>query len=88
MIGVLAFLGRLGVPWLRWGMYALAVLVVLVAVRQLHSAVYTNGWNDALAAVARENAEAARVARDTQVTVEQCWNTGGRWDVRSGSCTR
>jgi hypothetical protein len=85
---LLGFFARLGVPWLRYGVYFAAAALVAVALRQMHSSIYTRGWNDALAVVAQENAEAADAARKTQTTVDQCWNTGGRWDVRTGSCTR
>lgn len=49
---------------------------------------YDKGWNDAIHAVAAKNAKAVKDADNARKEVETCFDTGGNWDVESGSCLR
>jgi hypothetical protein len=44
------------------------------------------GWNNALAAVAAQNARAREAAEEVTGDVNQCFDAGGSWDVSTGKC--
>ncbi|MCB1476661.1 MAG: hypothetical protein H6883_07295 [Rhodobiaceae bacterium] len=49
---------------------------------------YRAGWDDAIATVSKMNNEAAAVARKAQSTVDECFDSGGTWNVSTGKCDR
>lgn len=46
------------------------------------------GWNDALAAVAEQNATAKKAANDVKRKLDECFTMGGNWNVSTGRCDR
>jgi hypothetical protein len=44
------------------------------------------GWDGAIAAVSKQNAIAAKAAVKVQLSVDQCFDRGGDWDVTTGTC--
>lgn len=70
---------------------AIALAVVIVgaasAVYALRvNAAYKRGWHDALASVAQINQASADAASKVRVTVDQCFDKGGTWDVVKANC--
>lgn len=48
---------------------------------------YRRGWDDAIAEVRKVDNQVADAASKARVTVDQCFDLGGNWDVSKGSCT-
>lgn len=71
---------------IRFGFYAVAALLVVVFARAAWDLRYQAGFRDALHSVAQQNLAASAAARKLQTTVDQCFDKGGKWDVRSGAC--
>lgn len=72
----------------RAGLIVIAVLVGLAALWLWGNSRYREGWNDALATVSSMNDEAAKAAGEAARTVDQCFATGGSWNVSTGKCDR
>lgn len=81
-----------GLSWVRIGVYALLILSVLGVVAKAYYSWKDHqqkiGWDNALAAVAAQNAVAKKAATDVRNKVDGCFNSGGSWNVSTGSCDR
>jgi hypothetical protein len=71
---------------LRFGLYAALALAAYGVARTAYNAVYERGWNDAILTVSQKNEASARAAREVQLSVHQCFQVGGEWDVAKGLC--
>lgn len=69
-----------GIPW--------SGLAVAGAIAAVLSLAYCAGVEDTKQAVAERNQAAERDAEQAQLSVDQCFDKGGRWDVVKGACNR
>jgi hypothetical protein len=73
-----------------WGMRIAAVVGPLLVAGTVygvwHHKVYSKGWNDALAAVARDDAAAVGRASKMRDQYESCADRKGAWDQTTGRC--
>jgi uncharacterized membrane protein YdbT with pleckstrin-like domain len=81
-------LGWFGVSRIRLFLWTVVVVIVAAAVWQGYSLVWRRGWNSAMTTISKVNEAAALIARETQTTVDGCWDNGGEWNVSTGSCDK
>ena len=60
---------------------------LLAAYGVWHHKVYTKGWNDALAAIARQDAKTIARATEFRAAFKNCRDLGKRWDQTTGQCS-
>lgn len=65
-----------------------AVLAAGAAYAGWHHHVYRQGWNAAVAAIARADKEAIDAALAARATYRACVDAGGVWDPTRGQCRR
>ncbi len=63
------------------------VAALLTAYGVWHHKVYSKGWNDALAAVARADARAVGKATQYRNAFKDCRAQGKGWDQTTGRCS-
>lgn len=74
--------------WVK-AVIALAVLSSLYGgYRVWKHSIWKDGWNDALAAVEKQNEHAREIAQGVRSKLRQCESGGGSWDVSTGTCDR
>ncbi len=66
----------------------LALIAGWVALAKFKKDQQMIGWNKAIEAVSKQNAIAAKAALKVQLTVEQCFDDGGDWDISTGECIK
>lgn len=76
----------LGFSTIKLAAGAGVLAVIIIGGLMLKRSIYEQGWNDAMTAVAAQNAVAAQVAEEVQTTVDQCFDQGGTWNVTTGNC--
>lgn len=85
MLGIFGF-GTLT----KLGIYAVLIVVALGAIyggyRVWRHGVWVEGRDAALEAVARQNDVAAKAAEKVVLTTDQCFDSGGSWNVSTGKC--
>jgi hypothetical protein len=60
---------------------------LLAAYGVWHHAVYTKGWNGALAAIARQDSRAIAEATKLRSAFKDCRERKGKWDQTTGACS-
>lgn len=60
---------------------------LLAAYGLWHHRVYTKGWNDALAAIARQDSKAIADATRLRSAFKTCREAGRKWDQTTGACS-
>lgn len=69
-----------GLPW--------SGIAVAGALTTLLGLAYCAGVEDTKQAVTQRNQAVERQAEKAQLSVDQCFDKGGRWDVVKGACDR
>lgn len=50
--------------------------------------IYTRGWNDAIAAIAAQDAKAIGAAKKARSAYTECIAAGRRWSTATGECSK
>lgn len=68
--------------------YLLGAVAIIGAYWYVDHRAYWRGFDAALTSVTKQNAKAAAVAEGVRRDVDACFDSGGVWNVATGSCDR
>lgn len=64
------------------------IILALFALGKYNSYQQRIGFDKAVEAISKENKIAEKAAEKVKRNVDQCYDDGGEWDVKSGSCSK
>lgn len=75
-----------GISAIRLGLIAAAVVAALAIIATWRHGIYREGVEDTLITVREQNDNAAREAGKVKASVDSCFDSGGAWNVSTGTC--